>query len=498
MSDISNKHKPGAPIHCAVHKAPGEVDLMHRRCEAMGCFKVPIFGSPTDGIQRWCNTHRCLDTHVDLMHRTCTRALCVAPASYGVLGDKCPTHCREHMVEDMVLMTPQTRRRLDSEWEESFLLAVAHLAIGTAVPNVTDVRLASDKTVKSQSGVEAWIAKQQQLLEAGLLNGHKALCLARLLLRVALVSDCEPEYVWHRGHVERVLERRQVSGGSDGATDDKGLRGRMQRSESSRSRAAEEEQEVARDEKAAQKNRILKNMPHSGHAARGMAVLGAEHGQGSQLSLSMPAQFTSPGLLVVPSLDSRNVGEHRTADSIQASHIQASQEHQQAREDKKIAPGRGQQDPSLSGADSDALQDVETLQRSLAAALQACQVRKQARTGSQSLARLRMLVCMVGSLVRDLRISVMLIVVGVGARDYLRVCAGTAGWRFSRQTYQPRDLRGRLYGWIWRRATGKDRRICAWCKLFFRQSFAHGRSAAQLQPARTAQIDAQYLTHRGW
>jgi hypothetical protein len=388
MSDISNK--PGAPIHCAVHKTPGEVDLMHRRCEAMGCFKVPIFGSPTDGIQRWCNTHRCPDTHVDLMHRTCTRALCVAPATYGVLGDKCPTHCREHMVEDMVLMTPQTRRRLDSEWEESFLLAVAHLAIGTAGPNVTDAPLASDKAVKSQPGVEAWIAKQQQLLEAGLLNGHKALRLARLFLRVAPVADCEharfisePEYVWHRGHVERVVERRRVSVGSDGAIDDKGLRGRMQRQESTRSRAAEEEQERAK--KTAKNNCILKHLPHSCHTAREMASLGADHGQDTQVSLSrhlMPSQFPSPGLLAIPSR-ACNVGEHRTADS-----IQASQEHQQAREDKKIAQERGQKDHSLSGADSDALQqDAETLQRSLAAALQACKVRKQARIFTQAHAR---------------------------------------------------------------------------------------------------------------
>ena len=103
-----------------------------------------------------------------------------------------------------------------------------------------------------------------------------------------------------------------------------------------------------------------------------------------------------------------------------------------------------------------------------------------------------------GSLVLDLQRSVLLIVVGVGARDLLCVYAGTAEWRVNRKTYQPRDLRGRLYGWIWRRATGKDRGICAWCQLFFRQSFANGRSAAHPQPARTAQIDAQHLTHRGW
>ena len=172
--------KPGVPVHCAVHKAPGEVDLMHRRCGAADCLKVPIFGSPTDGIRRWCNAHRSLDIHVDLMHRTCTQALCGAPSTYGVLGDKCPTYCEQHKVNDMVQITPETRRRLDSEWEEWFKLAVAHLASGAAVPNATDAPMASDARVKPLH-VESWIARQQQLLRTGLLTGSKALNLARLL-----------------------------------------------------------------------------------------------------------------------------------------------------------------------------------------------------------------------------------------------------------------------------------------------------------------------------
>ena len=31
-------------LRCAAHKLPGDVDVLHRRCEAVGCFKVPMPG----------------------------------------------------------------------------------------------------------------------------------------------------------------------------------------------------------------------------------------------------------------------------------------------------------------------------------------------------------------------------------------------------------------------------------------------------------------------
>ena len=41
---------------------------------------MPVFGSPTDGVARFCNSHRSLDRHVDIMHSVCLRAKCPARA----------------------------------------------------------------------------------------------------------------------------------------------------------------------------------------------------------------------------------------------------------------------------------------------------------------------------------------------------------------------------------------------------------------------------------
>ena len=196
------------PTHCAIHKVAGHLDLMHRRCGARECCKVPIFGSPTDGIARWCNRHRSLEIHVDLMHRICTRAQCVRPSIYGILGDKRPTHCKEHMTKGMVLLTPEARRRQDFEWDASFKLAadhvdaasraalhvasrgVLHAALHPAAhtasvsSNDTHTSLASTgpgDVDKLHLNVERWLRRQGRLLHSKLLNGEKADQLALLL-----------------------------------------------------------------------------------------------------------------------------------------------------------------------------------------------------------------------------------------------------------------------------------------------------------------------------
>ena len=196
------------PTHCAIHKVAGHLDLMHRQCGARECCKVPIFGSPTDGIARWCNRHRSLEIHVDLMHRICTRAQCVRPSIYGILGDKRPTHCKEHMTQGMVLLTPEARRRQDFEWDASFKLAADHVDAASRAalhvasrgilhaalhPATHTASVSSNDTCTSLAStgpgdvdklhlnVERWLRRQGRLLHSKLLNGEKADQLALLL-----------------------------------------------------------------------------------------------------------------------------------------------------------------------------------------------------------------------------------------------------------------------------------------------------------------------------
>ncbi len=171
------------PTHCAEHKLPAHVDLMHRRCAAAHCFKVPIFGSPTDGVARWCKKHCNMELHVDLMHGRCVRAACVAAASFGVLGDKRATHCSSHMTEGMVLLTPDARRKSDANWELSFALAANDLAATAAAagvrassPVVNPVSRSTKASMEEAVGgdVGGWVARHAELLAAGLLTGEKA------------------------------------------------------------------------------------------------------------------------------------------------------------------------------------------------------------------------------------------------------------------------------------------------------------------------------------
>lgn len=48
----SNKSKP---LYCFRHKGPEDIDLIHKRCMHIeGCRKNPCFGSPGDGLARFC------------------------------------------------------------------------------------------------------------------------------------------------------------------------------------------------------------------------------------------------------------------------------------------------------------------------------------------------------------------------------------------------------------------------------------------------------------
>ncbi len=424
---------PGVPIHCAVHKAPGEIDLMHRRCGAAGCFKVPIFGSPTDGVRRWCNAHRSLDIHVDLMHRTCTRALCGAPSTYGVLGDKCPTYCKQHKVDDMVLITPETRRRLDSEWEEWFKLAVAHLASGAAVPKATNTPMASDASVKPLP-VESWLTGQLQLLGAGLLSGSKALNLARLLataktegeregggetapgklysaagspraasgLLVTSIRDSarahtmgEPVFMWHRDHVERARARRRASVVTNCAGGEKMLRVEMQRrgpgsaadTDATGTHGLEREQEHGQAGSPEKQAQTRKAVQTSVHRPASPTSSSDPH------NISIPAQvtdYTCANRRPATSSCARDARANGTADF-----MLALKDHQQESEQRPVELGQ-----EFASGHADALQqDAEALQRSLAAALQACKVRNGKRICTRAHVSLHYLVSIVVAVV---------------------------------------------------------------------------------------------------
>jgi hypothetical protein len=87
----------GVRRFCKTHKLDDHVDVMNKRCEHAGCDTRPNFGSPSDGISRCCKTHK-LDDHVDLgnLSSQCTHDGCSTRASYGSEADDLLLLCGAH------------------------------------------------------------------------------------------------------------------------------------------------------------------------------------------------------------------------------------------------------------------------------------------------------------------------------------------------------------------------------------------------------------------
>ena len=106
----------------------------------------------------------------------------------------------------MVLLTPDARRRLDSEWDEAFKHAASQLAEacgGDVNATRTDPVAVAERLKRVDAHVHRWVAKHQELLNAGLLTGEKALRVVRLL----------QEHACHRPHAV-LVQRAGFSGPS--------------------------------------------------------------------------------------------------------------------------------------------------------------------------------------------------------------------------------------------------------------------------------------------
>ena len=73
----------GVARFCKTHKLDDHVDVVNKRCAHAGCDTRPAFGSPSDGVARFCKTHK-LDDHVDVMSKRCAHAGCDTRPSFEI------------------------------------------------------------------------------------------------------------------------------------------------------------------------------------------------------------------------------------------------------------------------------------------------------------------------------------------------------------------------------------------------------------------------------
>jgi hypothetical protein len=91
----------GKAIHCVAHKQADEIDVLNRnkRCSMLGCKKQPSFG-PEGGKAIHCAAHKGAD-EVDVINKRCLAPGCRKQPSFGVEGGSA-VHCVEHKRADEV------------------------------------------------------------------------------------------------------------------------------------------------------------------------------------------------------------------------------------------------------------------------------------------------------------------------------------------------------------------------------------------------------------
>ena len=96
-------------VRCKDHALPGQIDLQHKRCSFEGgCTKVPSFGlvggSAKDAVR--CKDHA-LPGHIDIVHKRCNfngEGGCTVQATYGTIHER-QLHCAKHRLPNEWLVT---------------------------------------------------------------------------------------------------------------------------------------------------------------------------------------------------------------------------------------------------------------------------------------------------------------------------------------------------------------------------------------------------------
>jgi hypothetical protein len=97
---MSRRFEGQRPSLCVIHKQPGMVDVISKRCAVEGCYTQPSYGAPGQKGASHCAKHK-QPGQVNVVSKRCQGEGCDRIPVYGMTGQR-PTHCSKHKTAEMV------------------------------------------------------------------------------------------------------------------------------------------------------------------------------------------------------------------------------------------------------------------------------------------------------------------------------------------------------------------------------------------------------------
>lgn len=89
------------PIRCRKHKLENMIDVVHKKCEFIGCKKRPCYGVEGTKIAKFCVKHK-LENMIDIISKTCEFLGCKIRPTFNVEGSKRGRFCTSHKLDNMI------------------------------------------------------------------------------------------------------------------------------------------------------------------------------------------------------------------------------------------------------------------------------------------------------------------------------------------------------------------------------------------------------------
>ena len=93
---------------CAAHAPEEAWDVKHKRCEALGCTKHPVFGVEP-GVARWCAAHAPKEAW-NVVSKRCEALGCTKHSSFGLRGERKRRWCAAHAPTEAINLRPAKKK----------------------------------------------------------------------------------------------------------------------------------------------------------------------------------------------------------------------------------------------------------------------------------------------------------------------------------------------------------------------------------------------------
>lgn len=88
-------------IFCGKHREPNMINVIHKKCEVIGCHITPVYNFPGNTTCRFCKMHK-LNNMIDVKNKSCESDKCTKQPMYNIHGTKNGRFCAEHKHASMI------------------------------------------------------------------------------------------------------------------------------------------------------------------------------------------------------------------------------------------------------------------------------------------------------------------------------------------------------------------------------------------------------------